>query len=103
MLPEPRSSAQLCNLCQSLDFFNPVGFSIEYESTDLEERSSSCDLCGLFWRTYQRNNPNISSTVRFERFQSSLRMNGRAFPVLSILGSIGKAAIPFSIDSSFSI
>lgn len=96
MLPKPRKSAQLCSLCQSLDFFTPVGFSIEYDSGILEERSSSCDLCGLFWRTYQRNNPSMSSTVQFERFQSSLRMNDRAFPVLSILGSVGKATIPCS-------
>jgi hypothetical protein len=98
MLPEPRESAHLCSSCQSLDFFNPLGLSIEYDPSDLEEKSRSCDLCRLFWRTYQRNDGSVSSTVRFEKFQSSLRMNGRGFPVLSISRSIGTAPIPFPLD-----
>jgi hypothetical protein len=91
-LPELSESASLCSLCQSLDFFGSLGFSIEYSPNDLEERSKTCDLCGLLWRTCQRNNGNNSSTVRFEKVQSSLRMNGSGPPVLSIYRSLGMAA-----------
>jgi hypothetical protein len=95
-LPELREPASLCSSCQGLDFFQRLGFSVEYDPNDLEERSKNCDLCGLFWRTYQRNNGNRSSTVRFEKVQSSLRMNGTGPPVLSIYRSLGMTAFPSS-------
>ncbi|KAF4633372.1 hypothetical protein G7Y89_g4749 [Cudoniella acicularis] len=94
MLPELRESASLCSSCQDLDFFGSLGFSIEYKPGDLEEGSKNCDLCGLFWRTYQRNNGNRASTVRFEKDQPLLKMNGIGHPVLSICRNLDPKAQP---------
>jgi hypothetical protein len=84
MFPELSESTGLCSSCQGLDFFGSLGFSIEYKPEDLEEKSTRCELCGLFWRTCLRNNGNKLSTIRFEKDKSSLRMNGTGPPVLTI-------------------
>jgi hypothetical protein len=89
---KPRPASDICGACQNLDFFRSVGFAVEYKTDELEKLSRTCDLCSLFWRTYLHNSASESSTVRFEKVQSSLRMNGIAAPVLTLCRSLGTPA-----------
>ncbi|OBT63537.1 hypothetical protein VE03_07019 [Pseudogymnoascus sp. 23342-1-I1] len=87
-LPEAQGPRpQLCVECLALrNKLCAPGFSITYNVQELEARSRSngCNLCGLFWRTCQQNRGAAFTTVKFDSFDSSLRMNGGGVPVLSM-------------------
>jgi hypothetical protein len=91
-VPQVYESYNPCKECQIVreDLWSPA-FSITYDVSKLEARSKSkeCDLCGLFWRTCERRGGTTFSTVKFDRIQSSLKMNGGGPPVLSIFRSPG--------------
>ena len=101
-LPETRVPPRLCGECLVLrDKLWRPGFSITYNVQQLEARSKSngCDLCGLFWRTCVRNGGTGFPTVRFDSFDSSLKMNGGDLPVLSIFRNPGKSILRSSTVS----
>jgi hypothetical protein len=50
-------------------------------------QAGGCDLCGLLWRTYQRNGVLNAPTVKFERTGSFLRIKSNGLPVLSVVRS----------------
>ncbi|KAK4033138.1 hypothetical protein C8A01DRAFT_50215 [Parachaetomium inaequale] len=88
--PEATPTSKLCRACRSFreGLWKPA-FSQTYELSDLEAaaKEESCDLCGLFWRTWQRLGGIRTSSVLLEREGSSLRMNAISDPALSILRS----------------
>lgn len=86
-IPKIRISSDLCDQCEKFrDGLWDTFFEISYDLHVLETRAKTnkCDLCGLLWRTCERNWGTMFDKVRFERFGSSLRMNGGRLPVLSI-------------------
>ncbi|KAI3336766.1 hypothetical protein HD806DRAFT_517809 [Xylariaceae sp. AK1471] len=91
---QPHNSSLLCLSCQKYDFFRSIGFSVEYTSHDLKTRSTSCELCALFWKTVQQQPGTIPERIRFDRVQSHLVMNNAGSPVLSICGSGGLPKLP---------
>ncbi|KAF2234694.1 hypothetical protein EV356DRAFT_514837 [Viridothelium virens] len=91
--PIPRTciTSNLCGECTRLrDGLWDLFFEISYDLDSLETRGKAhkCDLCGLLWRTCERNWGTIFDKVRFERSGCSLTMNGGRLPVLSIFRDI---------------
>jgi len=60
------------------------------EKSDLELRSEGCDLCRMLWTTSERLDKGQAKSVRFDRVESTIRMNGSNIPVFSIHASPGK-------------
>lgn len=95
----PRPSSSLCTDCQEFDFFNSLGFAVEYTAEDLKSRAyDECDLCTLFWKTAERYGmADRGVKIGFKKAQSWLRMDGVGSPVLTICGSLGNITPqPFS-------
>ncbi|KAL1602449.1 hypothetical protein SLS60_005865 [Paraconiothyrium brasiliense] len=90
-VPSVCKTEDLCHTCQILrdGIWSPV-FTIKYIIKELEARAQgkSCALCGLLWKTcevYLGKWRGLFSEVGFERFESTLTMNGdNKMPVLSI-------------------
>jgi len=84
-------SSPLCTNCREFDFFDRLGFSVEYTPEDLKSRAyDKCDLCTLFWRTAERYGmADRDVKIRFKKDRSWLRMEGVGSPVLTICGSLG--------------
>jgi hypothetical protein len=58
----------------------------------LKERSEICDFDKMLWEACEKFGGTKNPSVRFERIDSSLRMNGSPYPpVLSICRSPGKS------------
>lgn len=88
-LPAVRQFSKLCNSCHDLDFFSIRGFFVKFAVDDLKTKAEGCDLCRLFWTTYQRYGDNDFDIVVLEKVDSSLRMNGVGTPVLTICRTPG--------------
>jgi hypothetical protein len=58
-----------------------------YSTDDLQRRATNniCDLCALLWKTCLRWGCDGGKIVRFRRVGSVLLIDGRTFPVLSIV------------------
>ena len=84
-------SSALCTDCRELNFFDRLGFSVEYSPEDLKSRAyDECELCTLFWRTAERYGMADRGTkISFKKVQSWLRMEGVGSPVLTICGNLG--------------
>lgn len=92
-LPESRPSSNLCDDCE--DFRKRIwnmSFNKTYPTHQLRHRAEvkACDLCGLLWSACERHSFTKHPVVRFERKDSSLRINGVGPQVLSIFRSPGE-------------
>ncbi|KAJ3538687.1 hypothetical protein NM208_g5803 [Fusarium decemcellulare] len=85
-LHRARQPERLCDSCRNIDFW-ALGFAVMYDIPELKRKSQVCELCGLFWRTCQKEEGAHFPTVRFDRIMSSLRMNGSGGPVLTLCRS----------------
>lgn len=84
------TSSTLCGRCKRLNFWKG-GFSIEDETKELQEKSSTCDFCRMLWEACTAAGATKGPKARFERDQSTLRLSGsQSLPVLSIFRSPGK-------------
>ena len=73
--------ASLCDGCARLDF--------AYRTRDLRQRASICGLCGMLWDVCQKHGRDRHDEVKFEKYQSTLRMDDGNAPVLSLIRSLG--------------
>jgi hypothetical protein len=75
---------QLCYRCQDLQLWTPR-YTFSDTFTELAQRSSSCDLCGLLWRCTRAYVTAYSGKTQFFRVGSSLALNHRQNqPIVSI-------------------
>lgn len=88
--PLRQPSSTLCAKCRQFDFFDRLGFSVEYNPEDLRSRANhDCDLCTLFWKTAERYQiADRGVNIRFRKVQSLLRIDGVRSPVLTICSSL---------------
>jgi hypothetical protein len=66
------------------------GFYTNDSLSELQERSSSCDLCGLFYDFAIKSGADSQSNIQFFRVGSSLKRNLNGPPVLSIVAGLGE-------------
>lgn len=77
-----------CAKCDGLKFSTPH-FRIVDEWKDLEDSRHICDFCRMRWEICRHLDREEFHTLRFERDQSMLTLNGAYPPVLSIRRSLG--------------
>jgi len=88
----PQQTPELCERCERLDF-SAAGFVIEHALFDLKMRSQRCEFCSLLLETSERLNIGDPGIVKFHKVGSSLMINDRDAPVLSICRTPGMCAI----------
>jgi serine/threonine protein kinase len=93
-------SDTLCDKCAAVrgDIWSPF-FKITYETTRLEHSASkqTCELCSLFWDTYEKFSSSKSREVKFQRSGSMLTMDALKSPVLTLCRNNGKQYLPPSL------
>ncbi|KAF3051863.1 hypothetical protein E8E11_010396 [Didymella keratinophila] len=101
---EKRIAGRLCAQCRDLHAKIPrPSLDITYDISELRRRAQQreCDLCILLWLTCQRHDAARHKTVRFERDQSSLKLNGIGLRVLSIFTPFGSPTKPKDLQIGF--
>ncbi|KAI0095668.1 hypothetical protein GGR51DRAFT_553874 [Nemania sp. FL0031] len=91
-LPATPRPGSLCPDCEATrDGLWSSNFSVTYKTTQLEARARSdkCNLCRLLWKMCQKRGAATFPTVKFDRSESSLKINSDGPAVLSIVRSIG--------------
>lgn len=78
----------LCDYCRKLDFWSPK-FHIVDNLSDLEKRALSCHFCKMRW-DISSDLKRKTTSVRFDRVGSVIKMNESDPPVFSICRSEGK-------------
>ncbi|KAE8454271.1 hypothetical protein EG329_005196 [Mollisiaceae sp. DMI_Dod_QoI] len=87
-------AANLCGKCQKMDFWADA-FRFTDTLSELAQQSTTCDFCKMRWNLCKHLDPTETSTIRFDRLDSMLRMNETYPPVLSLLrGPDQKTPIP---------
>lgn len=85
------NASNLCQRCQKLEIMSlKAGFSIDLAS--LEERSQSCDLCRLMYKSMVHLAARRHETVNFVRSESGLSIESsgnRWGPMLSLCTTSG--------------
>ncbi|KAI0468300.1 HET-domain-containing protein [Xylaria cf. heliscus] len=78
----------LCQRCKNMDFWKG-GFAIEDRTADLQGRSLQCSFCQMLWNAHRDFGLPKSMRVRFERYQSTLKLSGTGYslPIFSIFRS----------------
>lgn len=89
-----------CTKCQRLEFWTPH-FSIEDRWEDLEHGLRICPFCKIRWQLCQHLNREEFPTVRFDRDQSTLKLNKEYPPVLSLRRSPGQSILGAAQVSRF--
>lgn len=79
----------LCPKCIAMEVWAQP-FRIEDKVLDLEKHSSMCDFCLVRWNICKELDLNMLPEVYFDRFGSSLKVNGMYPPVLSVFQEPGK-------------
>ena len=95
--PNGTASSKLCKKCERFEFWAPV-FRIVDKWPELESSKDKCDFCKMRWDTAKHLDQNDHSFVSFERVESTLRLNDKNTPALSICKSPGKPLSEISID-----
>lgn len=94
--------ANLCEKCLAIaDQLSQPSLDVTYSVLELEHSAQQgfCDLCVLLWETCKRFNATTNRTVRFEREQSALKINGSGVRVLSLFTTPGKIQYPPASDA----
>ncbi|KAK0713433.1 heterokaryon incompatibility protein-domain-containing protein [Lasiosphaeria miniovina] len=79
-------AARLCDRCQGFDVCKPF-FNIIDTLPDLKSSQSSCDFCKMRWEVCHSPNGEPVQSIRFDREQSTLKLNESLLPVISICRS----------------
>ena len=82
------SATTLCAACKNLKFGDP-GFNFTYLTNDLKSRAPICGLCSMLWSICVMHNKSQQREVKFEKYQSTLKMGDDTTPVLSMISSPG--------------
>lgn len=105
-LDEPRiPSHDLCVSCQMFqsNLLTP-GFFVTYNTSELKSRAAvgDCKMCGLLWRTCQRNGVFHAPKIKFERVGPFLRLESHGLPVMTLVHSPGQdLAVSFDFQVGF--
>jgi serine/threonine protein kinase len=99
-LPSPRVSSTLCADCRAVggDILDPY-FKKTYEVVKLKWNASQglCDLCCLFWHTYQKFSSTESREVKFRRVSTMMiKMDDLKSPVLTLFQNNSENHFPVS-------
>lgn len=84
--PSLPTATPLCAECRKLDFGIP-GFSITYQTHDLNRRAPVCGLCKILWGICIAHKKDKQAEARFERLHSTLKLDDDNTPVLSMIRS----------------
>lgn len=96
ILSHPLKAAKLCGKCQKMDFWTD-SFRFTDTLPELERQSTACDFCKMRWNLCKDLNARETSTIRFDRLDSMLRMNEAYPPVLSLCRGPGKLVLHFKV------
>ncbi|KAI0000236.1 HET-domain-containing protein [Xylariaceae sp. FL0662B] len=80
--PSPESST-LCSSCMAMDIWSQ-GFQILYSMSELEEKSTTCHVCGLFYRSLLGHGLKTGHKGSLVRVGSNLKTESIAVPIISV-------------------
>lgn len=90
VFPLPPFSSNLCSRRNTMDIWRH-DFYISDELSQLQEKSSLCDLCRLFYDFAIKSGIDNQSTIQYFRVGSSFKRDLNGPPVLSIVAGPGKS------------
>jgi len=80
--------SNLCRACSALDF-GSMGFQFTYNVRDVQQRAKRCGFCQMLANLCETLHKTSQDRIKFERHHSTLKIEDKNEPVLSIIAGPG--------------